>query len=112
ADVVLGSLKAPSVRIQAISSTWPGLPSDCANPDDSPDNVGFNGIIGVGLFTSDCGPGCANSASNQTYYDCSGSTCTNIAVPEAQQVSNPVAFLPSDNNGVALSLPNVGSAGA
>jgi hypothetical protein len=111
-DVQLGSLKASSVRIQAITSTWPGIPSTCTNPDDSPTNVGFNGIIGVGLFTSDCGANCANSASNQTYYNCSGTSCTNIALPEAQQVSNPVAFLPSDNNGVALTLPNVGSAGA
>lgn len=112
ADVKLGSQTASNVRMQLIESNFPGLPSNCANPDDSPTNVGFNGIIGVGLFVADCGPSCANSNQNQTYYACSGSSCTNIAVPEAQQVSNPVANLPTDNNGVALQLPNVSASGS
>lgn len=112
ADVKLGSLTASNVRMQLINSSFPGLPSGCTNPDDSPSNAGFNGIIGVGLFVADCGASCANSANNQTYYSCSGSSCTNVAVPESQQVSNPIASLPSDNNGVALQLPNVGTAGS
>lgn len=112
ADVKLGSLTASGVRMQLINSTFSGRPSSCTNPDDSPSNVGFNGIIGVGLFVSDCGSACANSASNETYYSCSGSSCTNIAVPESQQVSNPIASLPSDNNGVALQLPSVSASGS
>lgn len=112
ADVMLGSQKASSVRIQVIESDYPGIPSNCTNPDDSPSNVGFNGIMGVGLFKADCGSSCANSAQNQTYYSCSGSTCTNVAVAEASQVSNPIASLPNDNNGVALQLPGVSSSGS
>jgi len=112
ADVKLGSLTASGVRMQLINSTFSGRPSSCTNPDDSPSNVGFNGIIGVGLFVADCGASCANSANNETYYSCSGSSCTNIAVPEAQQVSNPIASLPSDNNGVGLQLPSVSNSGS
>lgn len=112
ADIMLGSQRASNVRMQIIQSTYPGIPSGCTNPDDSPANIGFNGIIGLGMYTSDCGPGCETTAANETYYSCSGTTCTNIAVPEASQVSNPIASLATDNNGVALQLPDVSSSGS
>ena len=38
--------------------------------------------------------------------------CTSVAVPQSQQVSNPVAFMPTDNNGVVVSLPALEAAGA
>lgn len=112
ADLVLGSETASNVRIQLIDSTLSGRPSSCTNPDDSPSNAGFNGILGVGLFVDDCGPGCAQTAQNETYYSCYGSNCSNVAVLEANQVSNPVAFLSTDNNGIILQLPSIGASGA
>jgi hypothetical protein len=62
----------------------------------------LNGILGVGLFRFDAQP----------YYACGATTCAPIAVPPAQQVQNPVALLPVDNNGVVITLPSVGAGGA
>lgn len=112
ADVVLGSETASNIRIQLIDSTFGQVPTSCGTPDVSPSDAGFNGILGVGVFVEDCGSGCAQTAQNEMYYSCSGTTCTNVAVAEANQVSNPIAFLPSDNNGLAIQLPNVGTSGA
>ncbi len=104
ADVVLGQMPAARVNIQIIDSTFASVPSTCRNPDVSPATTGFNGILGVGLLTEDCGPGCATIANNQLYFACTGATCTGTTVPVAVQVSNPVAFLPTDNNGVVLKM--------
>ncbi len=93
---------------------------NCPNPDTTPANVGFNGILGAGVFVSDCGPGCAQSAANGMYFKCTTTgTCSGIAVPEGGpglnlplfQVSNPVAFMPFDNNGVIVTLPAVSTNG-
>ena len=114
ADVELGSERADSVPIQLIDSTFPGIAqANCdSNPDISPSQAGFNGILGVGLFTSDCGSNCASDSSNGVYYVCSGANCTGSTLAESNQVSNPVSFLPTDNNGVGLLLPAVYSNGA
>ncbi|MBC7372112.1 MAG: DUF3443 family protein, partial [Bdellovibrionaceae bacterium] len=112
ADVVLGQRKAASVPIQIIDSTAAGLPTTCTNPDVSPQSVGFNGILGIGVFGEDCGAGCATIAANKLYYSCAGATCTSTMVPVANQVTNPVTMMTVDNNGVALQFPNVSAAGA
>ena len=112
ADVVLGKRKAASVPIQIIDSTFGSLPKTCTNPDVSPKSVGFNGILGIGVFAEDCGPGCAAITNNKLYFSCSGASCANTVVPVANQVTNPVAMMTVDNNGVALQFPNVPEAGA
>lgn len=113
ADVVLGGETASNVPIQVIDATYFGtaIPAACKPPnvtslDESPSSAGFNGILGVGLFASDCGPGC-NSANNGIYYTCSGSSCVGTAVSPTSQVQNPVALLTQDNNGVIVQLPSV-----
>lgn len=112
ADVVLGSLKAPNIPIQIIDANYATIPGDCTKPDTDPTSAGYNGILGVGVFTEDCGAGCANIQDNRIYFACNGSTCSSTTVPISQQVSNPVSFLPTHNNGVILQLPAIPSAGS
>jgi len=116
ADVVLGGEPAVTVPVHVIDATFGGVPSACKPPnvtslDQDPASVGFNGILGVGLFTQDCGPGCAALAANGAYFSCTGAACTGAAVPLANQVQNPVALLPVDNNGVIVQMPAVPAGG-
>lgn len=114
AGVVLGNEPAVLVPIQVIDAQFfsSAIPATCDNLDISPSLAGFNGILGVGLFAHDCGQGCVDSADNGVYFSCSGASCTQTAVSLADQVQNPVALLPLDNNGVILLLPHIASEGA
>lgn len=107
ASIVMGNEPAVSVPIQVIDSTYATPPSSCQNSDTGPEDAGFNGILGIGLFVQDCGQGCVNVRNNNLYFACTGSSCTGSKVPLNQQVSNPVAALPVDNNGVILVLPSI-----
>ncbi len=72
-----------------------------------------NGILGIGLFTTDCGSGCANAALPRWYYRCDASgACVASAQSLAQQVANPVARFALDNNGVVIDLPPIADTGA
>ncbi|MDR3608878.1 MAG: DUF3443 family protein [Oligoflexia bacterium] len=109
ADVKLGNEPAIEVPVLTIDSTYATPPAICSSsqstPDTSPSEAGFNGILGVGLLAQDCGTYCAQTASNGMYYACSGTTCSQTTIPLAQQVTNPVSKLPTDNNGVIVELP-------
>jgi hypothetical protein len=107
ANVVLGGEPAVTVPIQVIDATFSTVPAGCGTPEASPAVAGFNGVLGVGLFDQDCGPGCVTGANNGRYFACSGTSCSGTAVPLASQVQNPVAGLPVDNNGVLVQLPSV-----
>jgi hypothetical protein len=114
ADVVLGGETASNVPIQVIDATYfaSAIPSACKPPnvtdlEENPSSAGFNGSLGVGLFASDCGQGCASSANTGRYFSCSGSSCVGTSVPAASQVQNPVSLLKKDNNGVIVKLPSV-----
>ena len=116
ADVVLAGEPAVTVPIHVIASTFAGQ-SSSQNPcnsvvDSDPLVAGFNGILGIGLFTHDCGIICEINSNNNLYFSCVASTCGRIAAPLSTQVQNPVWLLPSDKNGVILTLPNVPAMGA
>ncbi len=109
ADVYLGGKKAPAIPLQVIADpAYPVVPSGCAAAGPIATGVGdihSNGILGIGVFVND----------GQRYFDCAPTTpqtrCPAVLTP-AQQVQNPVAALDSDNNGVVLQLPAIGSTGA
>ena len=107
ASVILGNEPAVEVPIHVVDSTFGTLPVACRNAEPSPSSSGFNGILGVGLFIQDCGSTCANIVRNGMYYSCSGANCAETNVPLSNQVQNPVALLPQDNNGVIIRLPSV-----
>ena len=116
ADVVLGGAPAVRVPIQVITPTFGGQ-SVSSNPcndtvDSDPDTASLNGILGIGLFRQDCGPVCAVNSNNTLYFSCEASSCAGAVVPVVDQVQNPVWLLPSGNNGVVITLPNVPPSGA
>ncbi len=116
ANVVLGGEPSVQVPVQIIGSATSDLVNGtthaCANSSSSPDDALYNGSLGLGMFIQDCGDTCALSSQNWKYFTCSGDSCSPVAVPLSDQVQNPVASLPVDNNGVVVMLPSVPSEGA
>jgi Protein of unknown function (DUF3443) len=114
ASVILGNEPAVDVPIQVGDSTFASVPASCtASLLTGPADAFFNGILGVGVFPQDCGPGCADITGNGLglYYTCTGSAagspCSGTWVALTSQVQNPVAHLLVDNNGVIVELPGV-----
>ncbi len=117
ADVQVTGESGSNVPVQVIGDTTFNneVPANCSSkgtPENTVSSFGANGILGVGPFPDDCGGGCASSAGNNWYYTCppnvsSTSACAGAAVPESEQVTNPVVFFQTDNNGVIVQLPSV-----
>jgi hypothetical protein len=116
ADVGIAGEQASAVPIQIIGEpTFSAVPSGCSSqgvPQDALQNLGANGILGIGNFVQDC-PACAPGTTSNPgfYYGCSssGSSCAVITVELSQQVANPVAGFATDNNGVVVELPQATS---
>jgi hypothetical protein len=93
----------------------PTVPSSCSSTGADESNfqaLGANGVLGVGTFQQDCGPGCVSgSSAPNVYYACASGSCSETFQGLAQQVTNPVWVLPADNNGVLVQLPSVPTGG-
>jgi hypothetical protein len=117
ADVKLGGEQASNVPVQIVGAPgFSAIPTACSStgtPENTLDTLGANAILGVGLFREDCGSGCTVSGSSNPglYYSCPAAGCTGTAQPLAKQVQNPVWLFSSDNNGVAIQLPQVATGG-
>ncbi|MDO8251192.1 MAG: DUF3443 domain-containing protein [Rhodoferax sp.] len=120
ADILLSGKTAVSVPIQIIADpAYNNPPLACSGGGEAittAKTLGANGIIGLGLFKEDCGPGCVTNANNEFYYTCTTASCTAAPTPTAaslaQQVKNPVPLFAADNNGVLIDLPAVSAPGA
>jgi hypothetical protein len=128
ADVTIASETATSLPLQVMGDTnYPDSEAptgvNCTDNGlypatnyslDALQYLGANGVLGVGNFVQDCGNGCTSNTSNpDLYYSCPGGTgasCTATTEALSAQVSNPVAFFSTDNNGVIVALPSVTAA--
>src|SRR5215468_2183564 len=117
ADVVIGGRRISGMSLGIIGDPAAGSAPDACSGGSGPDQgtvaaLGANGILGVGLFLEDCGSFCTTdvpSSGAAPYYVCSSTgttpSCTPATVALADQISNPVGLLDSDNNGLQLQLP-------
>jgi hypothetical protein len=117
ADVTIGGEKASNIPIQVIGDlATSSVPQACASygsAQNTPQDLGANGLIGIGVAPWDCGSRCATNTSNSSsYYSCPGGTnCSTVAVANSAQVANPVAHFTTDNNGVILQMAPVSQTG-
>ncbi|HBG07260.1 MAG: hypothetical protein A2075_05000 [Geobacteraceae bacterium GWC2_58_44] len=108
AGVKLGNEPVVEIPVQVVDASFGTRPNQCQNADLSRQSARFNGILGVGISTEDCGPICVSNPGIGLYYRCSGANCSGTAVALASQVQNPVPHLPpQDNNGIIVQLPAV-----
>ncbi len=124
ADFKVGGEAVASMPFQVIGDggAFSTTPASCSSGGGKALNsvtaFGANGILGVGVTTTDCGALCAaGGVGASTYYDCPSSGC-GAPTPRAasssapfEQLPNPVAAFAVDNNGTMISLPAVSSAG-
>lgn len=111
ADVQIGGEKASGIPIEVIDASTVPVATGCkaiGPAEEDLSSLGTNGILGVGFFAQDCGGACTlTGASNPGfYYGCAGSSCQVISESTSQQVQNPVASFPNNNNGVMVQLPS------
>jgi hypothetical protein len=112
ADIQISGEKASAVPVQILSDTDFPVPVACSDQGSSQDtltSLGANGVLGVGNFAQDCGAACVTTGASNPglYYECPSSGCVVVAESLAQQVPNPVALFPTDNNGVVIEIPAV-----
>ena len=118
ADVKLAGEVASAVPIQVVGvASFPDAPFDCSDgdyfyPAQDVSELGFNGILGVGLLRQDCGTLCSSGTSIPAYWSCTPSACTIASADLTSQLQNPVWMFPQDNNGFSIVLPQVVATGS
>ena len=122
ADVYLAGESAIGISVQIIADPVGfTIPANCTNGGaDADTQLVFpaNGILGIGTEPTDCtfagvNPCDPSSGSNPSlpYFVCfDGQGCAPTLLPQAQQVTNPIAAFAHDNNGSILEFPAVGTA--
>ncbi len=112
ADVRVAGEQASSIPIQVVGTDqFSSIPGDCSAqgpPEETVDDFGANGLLGIGFLKEDCGLGCAVTGSSNygQYYACPATgACQVTAIQTANQVVNPVARFSTDNNGSVIQLP-------
>lgn len=118
ADIILGGKTAANTPIQIIADpAFSHLAASCATgtPLQTANNLGANGILGLGMQREDCGLDCT-TANFGVYYTCTDSNCTAPPIGThaslAQQVAHPVPKFSNDNNGLIVDLPPVNTLSA
>ena len=113
-QVTLGREQPVAIPIHVVGPASFNSSSICRGSPllTTPGDAQYNGALGVGLFSNDCGSLCATSARNGLYFTCTGSSCAGTTVPTQSQIRNAVSALPTDNNGVLVSFPSIPLAGA
>jgi hypothetical protein len=119
-DVQIGGRTIASLPMNVIGDPAAGTaPASCtagyttAQNEGSVVAFGANGILGVGYFLQDCGVACTTEpAPTQAYYACPTTGCVESTVALTQQMTNPIAALSADNNGIVIVLPAVTSSQA
>jgi hypothetical protein len=116
ADLRIAGEQANALPVQIIGDpVFTSIPTSCSSsgpPENTVATFGANGLLGVGLFMQDCGPGCAQSPTAGTYYVCAASGCQSATVAVNQQLQNPAGMFSTDNNGVLIQLPSLPATGA
>jgi hypothetical protein len=123
ADVKLGGLTAADTTVQLVGhSDYDRFQSQCSASGDpiiTPSDLGAKGILGLGLSKQDCGSACAvqgrRSAQNGKYFSCTNAACSSVTgtiLATDKQLQQVVARFPTDNNGLAIQMNSVPSAGA
>jgi hypothetical protein len=118
ADVKIAGEVAANIPINVLGD--PGfttIPSDCSAGGGQSMNtvmdLGGNGLIGINQIVPDCGTYCASPGPTAEYYSCAtSSTCADVEVAVAAQISNPIAFFSQDKNGAIMQFPTVPATGA
>jgi hypothetical protein len=117
ADFTIGGETAASLPLQIVGdSRFLPASTDCSSQTTGPEEdtvlaFGANGIIGIGVESSDC-PACSQETGPMVYYSCTSATaCTETIVPVADVVPNPISRFATDNNGSFVILPSVPVAG-
>jgi len=116
ADVKIAGEAASNLSVQVIGDPAYSIPSACSGSsgttEDTVTAFGANGILGVGTFIQDCGQACTVQG-HAIYFSCpTSTTCADTAMALASQVSNPVAFFATDNNGISIQLSSVSGTAA
>ena len=85
ADLTVASETAASLPIQVIGDTnFAPIPTACSSigtVEDTVSSFGANGILGIGVFTQDCGVACTTAPANGVYYAWSTTSGTLTLAP-------------------------------
>jgi len=117
ADVNISGKRASALPVQIIGDlNASNVPESCSNGGsaiNSAQDLGANGVLGIGPAQYDCGALCTNQATvdYSNYYTLSNNKSaadySRTIVPLNLQIANPVPSFTTDNNGVIVQMNKV-----